>query len=154
MRAHILAMALLTLTALSPMEATMATTPDTSRPILGGRKLVQIALTTRDQERSKAFYRDLLGFTLLFEVPNMVFYQLGDLRLMIGVEPSLTPGGTVLYIDAPDIDTLCGEMEKRGIRFGRPIEVVQRTAAGELKLREFKDPDGNSLALMGLVPAR
>jgi len=121
-------------------------------PSLAGRKLVQVALTTRDAERSKQFYRDVLGLPLLFEVPNMTFYQLGDTRLMVGVEASMTPGGSVLYIDAPDIDKLGAELEQRGVRFLGAATVVQRTESGELKLREFKDPDGNALALMGLVP--
>ena len=121
-------------------------------PSLAGRNLVQVALTTRDPERSKRFYRDVLGLPLLFEVPNMTFYQLGELRLMVGVEASMTPGGSVLYVDAPDIDTLGDELERRGVRFGGAAVVVQRTEKGELKLREFKDPDGNSLALMGFVP--
>ena len=121
-------------------------------PTLAGRKLVQVALTTRDPERSKRFYRDTLGLPLLFEVPNMTFYQMGELRLMVGAEPTLAPGGSVLYIDAPDIDTLGGELEKRGVQFLGPVTVVQRTDKGELKLREFKDPDGNALALMGFVP--
>jgi methylmalonyl-CoA/ethylmalonyl-CoA epimerase len=121
-------------------------------PTLAGRKLVQVAITTRDAERSKQFYRDVLGLQLLFEVPNMTFYQLGEQRLMVGVESSLTPGGSVLYIDAPDIDALGGELEKRGVSFLGPVTVLQRTDKGELKLREFKDPDGNALALMGFVP--
>ena len=119
---------------------------------LAGRKLVQVALTTREPERSKHFYRDVLGLQLLFEVPNMTFYQAGDLRLMVGVESSMTPGGSVLYFDAPDIDTLGGVLEQRGVRFLGPASVVQRTDKGELKLREFRDPDGNALALMGFVP--
>lgn len=125
---------------------------NTAPPSLAGRRLVQVALTTRDPERSKLFYRDVLGLPLLFEVPNMTFYQVGELRLMVGVEPSMTPGGSVLYLDAPDIDTLGGELEKRGVRFEGAATVVQRTEQGELKLREFRDPDGNALALMGFVP--
>jgi catechol 2,3-dioxygenase-like lactoylglutathione lyase family enzyme len=121
-------------------------------PTLAGRKLVQVAITTRDAERSKQFYRDVLGLQLLFEVPNMTFYQMGEQRLMVGVESSMTPGGSVLYIDAPDIDALGGELEKRGVSFLGPVTVLQRTDKGELKLREFKDPDGNALALMGFVP--
>src|SRR5262249_19765668 len=123
-----------------------------TKPLLAGRKLVQVALTTRDPERSRAFYRDVLGLPFLFEASNMVFYQLGDMRLMVGAEPSMTPGGSVLYIDAPDIDSLGPELEKRGVRFLGPATVVQRSDKGELKLREFKDPDGNPLALMGFVP--
>jgi catechol 2,3-dioxygenase-like lactoylglutathione lyase family enzyme len=130
----------------------MSPSTQPTTPLLAGRNLVQVALTTRDQELSKAFYRDVLGVQLLFEVPNMVFYQMGNLRLMVGVESSLSPGGSVLYIDAPDIDSLGTQLESRGVRFGGPVSVLQRTDKGELKLREFKDPDGNSLALMGLVP--
>lgn len=127
--------------------------PTNSTPTsLAGRKLVQVALATRDPERSKRFYCDVLGLQLLFEVPNMTFYQMGDLRLMVGVEASMTPGGSVLYIDAPDIDSLGDELEKRGLRFLGATTVVQRSDKGELKLREFKDPDGNALALMGFVP--
>ena len=119
---------------------------------LAGRKLVQVALATRDPERSKQFYRDVLGLPLLFEVPNMTFYQMGELRLMVGVESSMTPGGSVLYIDAPDLDALGAELEQRGVRFLGAATVVQRSDKGELKLREFRDPDGNALALMGFVP--
>src|SRR5438094_877185 len=93
-------------------------TPTYSATSLLGRKLVQVALTSRDLERSKAFYRDVLGLPFLFEVSNMVFFQMGDMRLMIGKEASLVPGGSVLYIDAPDIDTLGPELEKRGVKFG------------------------------------
>ena len=129
----------------------MATSTYSATSLLG-RKLVQVALTSRDLERSKVFYRDVLGLPFLFEVSNMVFFQMGDMRLMIGKEASLVPGGSVLYIDAPDIDTLGPELEKRGVKFGGGVNVLQRTEKGDLKLREFKDPDGNSLALMGLVP--
>jgi catechol-2,3-dioxygenase len=43
---------------------------------LAGRKLVQVALTTRDPERSKAFYRDMLGLRCCVRDPGMVFYQM------------------------------------------------------------------------------
>ena len=78
--------------------------------------------------------------------------ELGDLRLMVGAEPSTMPGASVLYIDAPDIDALGGELERRGVRFLGGVTVVRRTEKGDLKLREFEDPDGNALALMGFVP--
>ena len=34
---------------------------------LAGRKLVQVALTCRDLDRARTFYRDTLGLPLLFE---------------------------------------------------------------------------------------
>ena len=121
---------------------------------LSGRRLQQVALTCRDLDRARGFYRDILGLPLLFEAGSMLFFQLEGLRLMIGKEEQAgSPiGGSVLYFDAPDIDALGAALEARGIVFLRPAETVQRTETHELKLRAFKDPDGNALALMGLVP--
>jgi len=121
---------------------------------LAGRSLMQVALTCRDLERAKTFYRDTLGLPLLFEVSGMLFFQLDGTRLMIGKEqkPGSPIGGSLIYFNAPDIDTLGPALEKKGIKFVGPAGVVQRTATHELKLREFFDPDGNALALMGMVP--
>lgn len=120
---------------------------------LGGRKLVQIALTVRDLARSRAFYRDVLGLPLLFEAGNMLFFDLGGTRLLIGTGNTLgEPGGTILYFDAPDIDALGAALESNGVSFLGPAQVVQKTETHELKLRAFRDPDGNVLQLMGNVP--
>ena len=122
---------------------------------LAGRKLVQAALTVSDLARSVAFYRDVLGFPMMFETNGMAFFQAGDLRLMVGSNIAEAPSrGTVLYFDAPDIDELAPALEAKGVTFIGPVEVVQRTDTHELKLRIFRDPDGNPLALMGLVPSR
>jgi catechol 2,3-dioxygenase-like lactoylglutathione lyase family enzyme len=126
---------------------------ETGSATLRGRKLVQVALTTRDLDRSKAFYRDTLGLPLLFEAGTMIFFDMGGTRLLIGTENTAgEPGGSVLYLEAPDIDTLAPTLEAKGVRFLGPSQVVQRTATHELKIRAFRDPDGNVLQLMGNVP--
>jgi catechol 2,3-dioxygenase-like lactoylglutathione lyase family enzyme len=125
---------------------------ENTSPTLRDRRLVQIALTSRDIERSRHFYRDVLGLPLQFEAGGMLFFQLPGLRLMIGTENSVgAPGGSLLYFDAPDIDTLAPALEKNGVAFLGPIQTVQTTATHDLKLRVFRDPDGNTLALMGMV---
>ncbi len=120
---------------------------------LAGRGLAQIGLTCRDLERSKIFYRDTLGLTLLFEASGMLFFQLDGLRLMVGnnVKADQPIGGSILYFDAPDIDTLGAALEARGVAFAGPAQVVQQTETHQLKLRQFFDPDGNALAMMGMV---
>jgi catechol 2,3-dioxygenase-like lactoylglutathione lyase family enzyme len=121
---------------------------------LSDRKLVQVAFTCRDLDRARVFYRDTLGLPLMFEAGNMLFFQLEGLRLMVGKEekPGSVIGGAVVYFDAPDIDALGAALEAKGVTFDRPAEAVQRTATHELKLRAFHDPDGNAIALMGMVP--
>jgi len=121
---------------------------------LAGRKLVQVALTCRDLDRTQAFYGDTLGLPFLFEANGMLFFQLDGMRLMLGKELMLDSpiGGSVVYFDAPDIDVLGPAMEAKGVQFNGPVQVLQRTDTHELKLRAFHDPDGNALALMGMVP--
>lgn len=120
---------------------------------LGGRRLVQIALTVRDLDRSRNFYRDTLGLLFLFEASGMMFFDLGGTRLLLGTENTAgAPGGSILYFDAPDIDALGPALEAKGLIFLGPAQVVQRTETHELKIRAFRDPDGNVLQLMGTVP--
>jgi len=125
-----------------------------SDPTLAGRGLVQVGVTCRDLERAKAFYGDTLGLPFLFEVSNMAFFQLKDMRLMVGKEmkPDSPIGGSIVYFDAPDIDTLAPALAAKGVRFLGPVQVLQSTPTHDLKLCSFHDPDGNGLALMGMVP--
>ena len=121
---------------------------------LGGRKLVQVALTCRDLDRARSFYRDTLGLPLLFEAGNMLFFQLEGLRLMVGLseKPDQPGGGSYIYFDAPDVETLAPALKARGVELIGNTETLQRTASHDLKLQFFRDPDGNEIGLMGLVP--
>ena len=133
----------------------MSTDHTIASPGLAGRSLTQVTLPASDLPRAVAFYQDVLGLPLLFESNGMAFFQLANLRLMIGrQEPGRTAiGPGVIYFEAPDLETLGTELEGRGATFRGPAETVQRTADGELKLRFLLDPDGNMIGLMGLVAA-
>lgn len=122
---------------------------------LAGRKLVQVALTCRDLDRARIFYRDTLGLPLMFEAGTMLFFQLDGVRLMVGLaEKAGKPiaGGTYVYFDAPDLPTLVPALKAKGVEFIGNIETLQRTPTHELKLQFFRDPDGNEIGLMGMVP--
>ena len=122
---------------------------------LAGRDLVQVFLPCADLARSTAFYRDQLGLPFLFETNGMAFFQLGNSRLMLGElregQPAMAGGG--IYLDAPDLPALAAGLEGRGVEFRGEAQVLQRTAEGNLTLRSLLDPDGNLVALMGMVPA-
>ncbi|HWE47757.1 MAG TPA: VOC family protein [Caulobacteraceae bacterium] len=121
---------------------------------LSGREFLQVALSTADLPRAVAFYRDTLGLPFLFEVSGMAFFQVGSVRLMVGDagRDFKAATGSVLYFNAPDLPALAQALEARGVAFLRPAETLQQTDAGDLMLRPFRDPDGNHLALMGVVP--
>ena len=121
---------------------------------LSRSRVVQLALPTRDLNSARAYYEGVLGLPLMFETNGMLFFQIGEVRLMIGAnaQGSLEPvDGSTVYFDAPDLPVMAEALERKGVRFLGPAEVVQRTAEGEIQLRFFRDPDGNLLALMGLV---
>ena len=121
-------------------------------PTLAGRDLVQAALFVADLQRSIAWYRDVLGLPLMFVTNGMAFFQLGNARLMLGEHERAEGAGGVLYFDAPDLPELAAALTEKGVDFRRPADRLQSTEAGDLMLQSFTDPDGNALALMGVVP--
>jgi methylmalonyl-CoA/ethylmalonyl-CoA epimerase len=122
---------------------------------LGGNRLQQIAITTADLPRAVAFYRDVLGLPLLFESNGMAFFDVAGVRLMVALDrdrPTARPT-SIIYFDAPAFDAKVARLRQLDLPLDGPVETVQRTAAGSLRLQQFRDPDGNALAVMGLVPA-
>jgi len=120
---------------------------------LAGRKLVQVALTVKDLDRARMFYRDTLGLPLMFEAGHMLFFDIGGQRLMVGLseKPDQPIGGTYIYFDAPDLPALVPALKAKGVEMTGNTETLQRTDTHELKLQFFKDPDGNQIGLMGMV---
>jgi methylmalonyl-CoA/ethylmalonyl-CoA epimerase len=117
-------------------------------------KVVQVAVVVRDLPRAIAFYRDTLGLALMFETNGMAFFDTAGMRLMVGRSDTLKPGGgSVIYFDAGDWRATEEALHARGVRFTAPTEIVQREGGREHALREFTDPDGNLLAIMGWRPA-
>lgn len=114
-------------------------------------KIAQIALSTRDLPKAVAFYRDVVGLKLMFEVSGMAFFDAGGTRLMIGAAHFTgdLQNNTYIYFDAGDWYETEAALNARGLKFERDAEVVQRAEGKEHALRFFKDPDGNALAIMG-----
>jgi predicted enzyme related to lactoylglutathione lyase len=111
----------------------------------------QLLIPVTDLERAIAFYRDSLGLRFLFSAPpQMSFFQAGSVRLLVGVPESsrLADRGSMVYFKVADIHDVFETLQSRGVALGDPPHVVHRTPAMELWLCEFKDPDGNHLALM------
>ncbi len=120
---------------------------------LEGRKLVQVALTVRDLDRARTFYRDTLGLNLMFEAGTMLFFDMGGQRLMVGLteKPDQPIGGTYIYFDAPDFPELVLALKAKGVEMTGNTETLQRTDTHELKLQFFRDSDGHQIGLMGMV---
>jgi methylmalonyl-CoA/ethylmalonyl-CoA epimerase len=116
----------------------------------------QLLIPVENLERAIAFYRDTLGLRFLFSAPpQMSFFQVGSVRLLVGVPQGNQPRqrGSAIYFQVPDIQDVFHTLSGRGVDFGSATpHVVHRTEQTELWLVEFQDPDGNHLVLMSQTP--
>jgi methylmalonyl-CoA/ethylmalonyl-CoA epimerase len=116
-------------------------------------EIAQIALTVSDLAEAKAFYQDLLGMRFLFDAGTMSFFQCGSVRLMIGTsDKPVEPGGTILYFRVPEIRGAHVSLQARGVAFVQEPHLVARMKSHDLWLAFFKDPAGNTFALMSEEP--
>jgi catechol 2,3-dioxygenase-like lactoylglutathione lyase family enzyme len=120
---------------------------------LGLSDIGQIAITVRDLKQATAFYRDILGIKLLFEVPNMSFFDCGGLRLMVTTaeKPEFDHPASILYFRVPDIHAAYETLVARGVRFEDKPHFLARMPDHELWLTFFRDMDNNLFALMSEV---
>ena len=123
---------------------------------LANATVAQLLIPVDDFEKGVSFYRDVLGIPFLFSAPpQMAFFACGSVRLLVGVMPQgqTAQRGSAIYFKVPDIQGVHASLNAKGVAFIAAPHVVHRTATSELWLAEFKDPDGNQLALMAEVPA-
>jgi methylmalonyl-CoA/ethylmalonyl-CoA epimerase len=111
-------------------------------------------MTTNDLPRAVAFYRDILGIPLLFEVPRMAFFDCGGVRLMLGEPESaeFDHPASILYYRVPDIRAAFQELRERGVAFADEPHLVADMGDHELWMTFFRDPDLNVMALMSEIP--
>lgn len=124
-------------------------------PDLHLNSIGQIHLSVDDIERAVAFYRDILGMQLLFEVPGqeMAFFDCGGIRLYLGKAENPEIRSTpMIYYRVDDIHGACKALADRGVAIEESAHVVHRTESHELWLAGFRDPDGNYLHLMCEAP--
>ena len=121
---------------------------DTKSPSLG--RIAQIALSVHDLDHGVAFYRDVVGLKFMFQAPNVAFFDVAGVRLMLGLAESLEakPEGTVLYFEAADLDADFAALRNRGASVEQEPHFIAKLGDKELWMGFFRDPSGNLFALM------
>ena len=113
--------------------------------------VAQIHVSVTDIDRSVAFYRDVLGIPLLFQVDGqpMAFFASGDVRLYLGVpESEEFASRCLLYFKVDDVDAEHARLSAADVRFVDKPHIVHRDGAMQLWMTAFKDPDAHNLVLM------
>jgi methylmalonyl-CoA/ethylmalonyl-CoA epimerase len=121
---------------------------------LSNASIGQIMIPVDDFDRGVSFYRHTLGLPFLFSAPpQMAFFMCGSVRLLVGVLPAghAAQRGSAIYFTVDDIHGVAASLKSNGVHFAADPHLVHRTPASELWLAEFRDPDGNQLALMSEV---
>ncbi len=116
----------------------------------------QIAVVIHDLDRAVAFYRDVLGMPLLFQVPpKLAFFDCAGVRLMLSLPeaPEFDHPGSILYFKVADIHGTWAALREGGADLRSEPHLVAKMPDHELWLAFFKDPEGNALALMSEVRA-
>lgn len=121
---------------------------------LGLKQIGQIAINAHDIERATAFYRDVLGMRLLFQVPpKMSFFDCGGVRLMLSLPEgkAYDHPGSILYYKVDDIKAVYASLKERGAAFEGEPHLIAKMPDHELWMVFLKDTEGNTLGLMSEV---
>ena len=118
-------------------------------------QIAQIFVNVKDLDRAIAFYRDMLGMRFLFTAPpGMAFFDCGGIRIMLGKadRPEIDHPASIIYYKVDDIEKVYEVFDARGVEFIVKPHLVAPMPTYDLWLADFKDSEGNILALMSEVP--
>lgn len=117
-------------------------------------QLGQVALAVDDVDAAERFYTDSLGLRKLYRFGDLLFFDCAGVRLMISKPEgqAFAPGNSFLYFRVPDIALAVREIKARGVSFLDEPHLTASMDDHDLWMTFFKDPAGNTLALMHEAP--
>lgn len=124
-------------------------------PLLISR-IMQLAVNVQDLPRATAFYRDVLGLPLAFEVPGISFFDCGGVRLMLSKaeQPELDHPSSIIYFHVDDIQSSSRALREREVTIVSGPSLIARMEDREVWIAAFRDSEENLLALMSEPPIR
>ncbi|HWP82186.1 MAG TPA: VOC family protein [Bacteroidota bacterium] len=114
----------------------------------------QIAMTVDDIEAAERFYEHSLGLRKLYRFGDMVFYDCAGVRLLVEKEKKkpFVPSSSILYFRTPDLTVAIRELKAKNVAFVTQPALIAPMPDHDLWMAFFKDPAGNTLALMQEAP--
>ena len=117
-------------------------------------KELKAFIPTVNPEKSKSFYKDILGLEFLNEDKYALQFNANGVLLRVAIVPELKPHAfTVLGWNVTDISSVIKALNKKGV-FCEKYSFLEQddlgvwtSSPGGSKVAWFKDPDGNILSL-------
>jgi predicted enzyme related to lactoylglutathione lyase len=112
--------------------------------------ILQVAITVKEIDRATAFYRDVLGLSVLMTGPNMAFFNCGGVRLYLSCGEGSQQSGSssFLYFRTSDITAFLADAKARNVSIHQEPNVIARMPDHDLWLMWIKDSEGNLLGIM------
>ena len=128
-------------------------TNNTASAAIGITAIGQIAINVHDTHRAIEFYRDTLGLKLLFTAGTLAFFDCGGVRLMLTLpeRPEFDHPASILYFRVPNIQAAHARLVERNTKIEAEPHIVARMPDHDLWLAEFRDSEGNIMALRSEV---
>lgn len=118
-----------------------------------GATMVVTTIPVSDLDRSRAFYGETLGLTLLWENPASIRFRCGVAsELSIFKRPGTATEHTLGHFEVTDIEAAIKDLESKGVAFidyteGPLVTTNHIAQLGPARGAWFHDPDGNTLGL-------
>jgi len=112
--------------------------------------ILQIAISVNDIDRATAFYCDVLGLRLLFNAPNMAFFDCGGIRLYLAAGEGTEQHGASshVYFRSGDVAALSSTLKEKGVSIHQEPHIIARMPDHDLWLLWIRDSEGNLLGIM------
>jgi catechol 2,3-dioxygenase-like lactoylglutathione lyase family enzyme len=111
-------------------------------------------IVTRDRAKAKAFYGEILGFTLVSDDQFAAVFDMNGTMLRISTVPGhVAQAHTVLGWEVPDIAAAVQALGAKGVQFtiydgmGQDSRGIWQPPGSATRIAWFLDPDGNNLSL-------
>jgi catechol 2,3-dioxygenase-like lactoylglutathione lyase family enzyme len=125
------------------------------RTVLSDAMLVTTVAVT-DLERSKRFFHEQVGLSLLEETPFAIRFAAGKGTQVSVRRGQPNVGQTVAHFEVDDVDSVVSDLIDRGVTFEEyesPKTTNSIAQIGPARGAWFKDPDGNVFGVReGQVP--
>lgn len=114
----------------------------------------QVSIRVHDMEIATRFYQETLGLNMLFQIPNMTFFECNGIQIMLSIpeSPKYDHPSSVFYFNVDNINFAYETLINRNVQFlGKPHKIAEMGQT-ETWMVFFHDPDQNVHALMSEVP--
>lgn len=113
----------------------------------------QVSIRVHDMEISTRFYQETLGLNLLFQIPNMAFFECNGIQIMLSIpeNPKFDHPSSIFYFKVDNINAAYETLVERNVDFLSKPHKISEMDHTETWMVFFHDPDQNVHALMSEV---